>query len=78
MHKIDGTRIALILTNEQISEIDRLAKRHGTTRSQMTRNMIDVGMTVTKDLEKVGIFRISEMVKGLKEMTQAHRQPKLF
>jgi len=77
MQKIDGTRIAIILTNEQISELDKMSQKYGKTRSEFTRGMIDLGLTVTKDLETVGVFKLSQIITKAQKMIRTYRQPKL-
>lgn len=79
MQKIDGERLAIIIPNEMISKLDRVAERLDLTRSQVMRNMIDVGLCVFEDFEKIGIIRLAEILgKTKKALRKEVGQQELF
>jgi len=70
MQRIDGYNVHIIVPNDLLAEIDRIAKRQGLTRSETIRILTDCGVTVYKDFEKVGVVRISEMFSRMKKIMQ--------
>ncbi len=76
-----GSQIALVVSQSQIEKVTRIAKRHGIPKSQVYRNMIDVGLELYEDMEKIGVVKIVEFTGKVKEMSkdwQNKKQPKLF
>lgn len=67
MQKIDGEKLHLIVPNDQLATIDRIAARLKLTRSQTIRNLLDVGVTVFEDFERIGVVRIAEILGKTKK-----------
>jgi predicted DNA-binding protein len=67
MQKIDGRRLAVIIPNEMLKRLDRVAKRQEMTRVQVMRNMMDVGLSVYEDFESVGVVRLVEVFERTKK-----------
>jgi len=66
MQKIDGHSVHLIIPNELLSEIDRIAERQGLTRSDIMRRFLDVGVEFFTDFEKIGVVKVSEVFERIK------------
>jgi len=67
MQKIDGERIQVILPYDQLARVDRIAARTKQTRAETMRNMIEVGMTVFEDYERIGLVRMVEILERTKK-----------
>jgi len=79
MQKIDGEKLQLIVPEEMISRIQRVGERLHLTRSETMRNMMDVGLTIFEDFEKVGIIRFAEIIgKTKKALRREVGQQSLF
>jgi len=63
MQKIEGTSVHVIIPQEMLARIDRVAKRLKLTRSETMRNTLDVGLSTFETLEKGGIIRFAEIMQ---------------
>lgn len=77
MQKIEGPRIPIIFTQEQIERLDRIASRHKLTRSEAMRRILDLGIDVYEDFEAFGIPQLAEATKQIRKWIRARRQPRL-
>jgi len=79
MQKINGQNVHIIVPDEMLSEIDRIAKRQGFTRSETIRTLVECGSEIYRDFEKIGVVRMSEIMKRAKKtILQNVGQQKLF
>jgi len=77
MQKIEGKRTVVILTNEQLRDLERIQKRHDTTLSEAIRITLDLGLDVYTDFEKAGIPQIAEAARKAKNAVREYLQPRL-
>lgn len=78
MQKFNGKVISLKFTAEQLDEVERISKRLGIKRSEMIRNLMDVGISVFHGYEKVGIVKVHEIQKRAMKTIKKELQPSLF
>ena len=76
MQKIEGKRTVVILTSEQLSDLERIRRRHDTTLSEAIRITLDLGLDVYTDFEKAGIPQIAEATKKAKNAIRSYLQPR--
>jgi len=55
-------KVAIAIDEDLLKEVDRLAKKFDTSRSQMIENFITVAMMDVKVLEKLGFMDIAQAV----------------
>jgi len=68
MQKIpDGQLFQCILTPELYERLNRAANRLGIKRAQCARNMLDAGLTVFEDFERIGIISLAEILRKTKK-----------
>ncbi len=80
MQKI-GKQIRITVTEFQDQRIEMIAKKHEISKACAYRNMIDAGLDLHDDFEKVGAFKIVDFVGKVHEMSKHwtnRRQLKLF
>jgi len=76
-----GIQIRLTVTEEQERRIARLAKKYGLKKAQVYRNMIDVGLDLHDDLEKMGFGKLmvfTDKVQEIFKEWRMSRQGRLF
>ena len=76
-----GKQIALTVTEEQQEKVAKIAKRHNLKRAQVYRKMMDLGLGVYDNLEKVGVVKMGEITEKAEKMTKdfvSKKQRKLF
>jgi hypothetical protein len=67
MQKIDGKLINFMITDELLTEVDRIAKRCKLTRSEMLRNLLLVSTDIYKTYEALGVVKFIEVSDRLKK-----------
>jgi len=80
MQKI-GKVVQITVTEEMDARIKEISEKHGVSKAQIYRNMIEVGLDLYNDLEKLGFGKLAEITNKMKESVGALRrqkQPKLF
>lgn len=78
MQKIDGFKTSFVMTNEHIEKLDKIARKHKTTRSEALRMMLDLGIDVYSDLETIGVPQLAQKVKEMKKWIREKKQPALI
>jgi len=78
MQKIDGKQITIILTNDQLETLNRLAEKYGVPRATVIRTMMELGFTAYADLERIGAMKIGDAVTAFEKKLMSYRQPKLI
>ena len=73
-----GRQITIRLTDEQIEKAEKLAKRHGRTRADVFRMMIDFGFFTYDQYSDVGVPQLAELFVKLRKKIRTLRQPSLF
>lgn len=68
----------MVLEEKQIDRIDGIAERFKITRSEATRRLLEVGLDVYETYEKLGVVKLSEIVKRSREACAKSVQPSLF
>jgi len=76
--KIEGTRVTVILTKRQFDKMKEIAERHGVSRSNAHRMMVDIGLDSYEIYKGAGVVKLADLVKKAKETLMAGRQLKLF
>ena len=61
MQKIDGEKVNFVIPYSLLKEVDRVAKRCKSTRSEMMRIMLGLGCDIFKTYEAVGIVKMYEV-----------------
>lgn len=82
MQKI-GPLTALRLPEEILETIDKIAKRHGMTRSEVMRIFLETGLDTYQVVAKTGAFRVADGLQSMKTyfsrtLGQITGQQKLF
>lgn len=67
MKKIDGKSVTLIIENTAINSIERIAQKRNMTKSEVYRMMIDLGVSLHNDMEKVGIVGLLDFAYYVKK-----------
>lgn len=72
MQRIEtGTDVHVILTEEQIKEIDRIGSRYGNRkRAETIRRLLDFGIDVYRDFERVGIVQLVDVADRTRKAIQ--------
>lgn len=79
MQRIDGEKIQFVIPYSLLNEVDRIAKRSKLTRSEMIRNMLDVGCSIYRTYESVGFVRVYEVLEQVKKtVNRSVGQQQLF
>jgi len=76
-----GKQIRLTVTDAQEERIKIIAKRHGIPKARVYRNMIDVGLDLYDDFEKIGVYKLVEFTEKAKDLGKgifSSRQKTLF
>ncbi len=76
-----GKVVRLTVTDIQRQRIEMIAKKHNVSKACAYRNMINAGLDLHDDFEKVGAFKIVDFVGKVQEMSKdwiSRRQLKLF
>lgn len=73
----DTIHVAARMSPEMLAEIDRFAAKCDRNRSEMLRALLDVGISVMQDMEKVGLLRVGLTVRNLHEWMKQGGQMKL-
>jgi len=76
-----GKQIQLTVTDQQEERIGKLAKKYDLPKAQIYRNMIDVGLDLHDDLEKVGFGKMKIFTDKVTEIFsewRMSRQKRLF
>ncbi len=76
--KIEGTRVTVILTKRQFDKMKEISERHGVSRSEAHRMMVDIGLDSYEIYKGAGVLKLADLVKKAKETLKAGRQLKLF
>jgi ATP-dependent protease HslVU (ClpYQ) ATPase subunit len=80
MQKI-GLQIRITVTELQEERIAKIAKRLNFSKARVYRNMIDVGLDLYDEFEKVGVWKLVEVTAKVKKLTKefiGRRQARLF
>ena len=67
MQKIDGKAVTIMMTDEIISEVARIAHRRGMPKARVYRMMIELGIDLHKDMERVGVVAAVDFAYYCKE-----------
>jgi len=70
--KIDGKPVTVIITSKQQEEIARISKRRGIPKSEIYRMLLDVGIEMHKDMEKIGIITAVDFLYYCKQAITSH------
>jgi len=62
MQRIDGSNVHIIIPDDLLKELDRIAKRDKSTRSEVIRRFLGAGVEFYTDFERVGIVRLNEVM----------------
>ncbi len=76
-----GKKIALTVTPVQEERVAKIAKRLNIPQAKVYRNMIDVGLDLYDDFEKIGAVKLMEFTEKTRKAGKdfiAKRQPRLF
>lgn len=69
MQKIDGKQISIIIPDDLLKEVDRIAKRTGKKRADAIRTLLYFGCDIYSDFENVGIVSLAEVIhKAIKKI----------
>lgn len=73
-----GKMVSWKLSEETISEIERIATKRDMTKSQVIRMCLEAGLGMHRDLEKVGIIRLldtgTDFVRWCREAGLRHQR----
>lgn len=78
MQKIDGRMISIVLTNEQLDRLDKIAKKQGLKRADVTRRIIDTGLDAYDTFALVGIPQMAGLVRRTRKACEKEIQPSLI
>lgn len=70
MQEIKGSYVRFKLTTEQLNEINRIAKKRSMTKSNVFRMMVDAGLHAHKDLERLGLIKVFDLVSWVRESSK--------
>ena len=76
-----GSQIALTVSDSQKDRVRAIANRLDIPKAQVYRNMIDVGLDLYDELEAIGVVKLVEFTRKVKEVSKDLRkkkQPTLF
>lgn len=78
--KIEGKATTIILTYEQQKALERIAKRHNTTKATVLRACLDMGIKLHDAYQKIGFFRLVDVVtkSGRVKVIEREIQPTNF
>jgi len=62
MQKIDGSNVHIIIPDDLLRELDRIAKRDKSTRSEVIRRFLGAGVDFYTDFERVGLVKLNEVM----------------
>lgn len=74
MQKIDGKYIKVLMTTEELFEIERIAKKRKMKKAAVHRMMLDAGIHAHKDMERVGIIQLFDLFSYIKEASKSYSQ----
>jgi len=76
--RIEGKVINIKFPQEDIDELDRIAKRLDLKRADVIRNLVGIGFDLFHGYEKVGIVKLFEIQKKAVKLMKKEIQPPLF
>jgi hypothetical protein len=65
-----GQTLSVWVDEKILCDLDALAKKAGITRSKLVSNILDVATGELKTLEKVGVLRVTLLLRDLKDAFQ--------
>jgi len=78
MQRIDGSKVVFVCPEDILEKVDKIAKRHGHTRSEAIRILLSFGSDVYGDFEAVGIVKLAEVVSRSQATIKRSIQRNLF
>ena len=78
MQKIHGPMVTLKIKQEDVDELDRIAKRVKLNRNQLIRNCVEVGLDIMHGYEKIGVIKLIEINRRTMKAIKEETQPGLF
>lgn len=66
-----GPTVCMKLPNELISEVARISKKRGMTKADVYRMLLDVGLSMHQDMEKIGIITAVDFLYYCKQALKA-------
>lgn len=70
MQRIDGQNLNIRFRQDQIDEIYRIAAKRKMKKVDVVRMMLDAGLGCHKDLERVGLIQLFDLVSWAKEASK--------
>lgn len=70
----DGLKTSIMLTEQQVEQLDKIAKRFGLRRAQAHRIVLEAGLEAYSVFENMGMSKLAELVIKTKRAVKKERQ----
>lgn len=71
MNKIEGKPVTIKVPDSMLVEIERISKKRKMSKSEVYRMMLDLGIQLHKDMERVGVVAAVDFVYYCKQALKA-------